>query len=115
MADSRGILRNADGTLAAGNKAGGRPSLPEAFRAAVDGVKRGDGVGYLYAILDGSEPVAPELRVKVTQWAFERVYGKAKESVDVSVTGDQEVTRVLRVVVEARRGDDDDVIIGSSS
>lgn len=76
-ADSRGILRNPDGTLAQGNRAGGRPALPEGFREAVDGVKTKEGVHYLYRIMAGEEDVPADLRIRVTQWAFERVYGKA--------------------------------------
>jgi hypothetical protein len=43
----------------------------------------------------------PDQRFAAAKWLAERVYGKAKESVDVSVTEQSTVERVVRVVVES--------------
>ncbi|MFO0270080.1 MAG: hypothetical protein ACK53W_06055 [Gemmatimonadota bacterium] len=110
--DSRGVLRNPDGTLAKGTKGGpGRPALPpwlndhapvalavivaQATGRVVPGFEQVEVCQEMAASSD------PDQRFAAAKWLAERVYGKAKESVDVSVTEQSTVERVVRVVVES--------------
>jgi hypothetical protein len=107
-----GLLRSEKGTFAPGTKPGpGRTRLPDfadryapAAVAVIVAQATGaivPGFSEIEGVLEDASKADPDQRFAAAKWLAERVYGKAKESVDVSVTEQSTVERVVRVVVES--------------
>lgn len=91
--------RDANGRLLPGSTAnaagGGRPRLPDWFRA-----KGEDALRHLLDVATGVEPVEPELRFKAAALVVDRIYGKAPET--VTLDGELAISRIVRTIVDPK-------------
>lgn len=80
--------------FAKGNPGGGRPALPDWFKSGAP-----EALKYLLAVATGEQPVDDEaLRVRAAESVVDRVYGKAPQAVEASVTG--EVSPAMQALLD---------------
>lgn len=91
--------RNAKGQLLPGATAnpGGRPSLPDDFKLK--------GPALLERMLKIAETEAHEHNYRALEWCCERIYGKARQDVDVAGNGLTPGAAALMALVQLRRGE----------
>lgn len=80
-----------------GNPGGGRPALPDWFKSGAP-----DALKHLLAVATGEHPVDDEaIRLRACETVCDRVYGKAPQAVEATVTS--EVTPAMQALLDLAR------------
>lgn len=98
------VNRDNTGRFVKGNKSGGRPKQPEEFKTTV----RENSVAALRVVLDimNNKDACAADRLKAASIIIERAYGKAPQSVEMSVVNTDAADELERYFAMRRSGAD---------